>query len=104
MITNTDKITIRDEHLREDEDDVCAVALDCESAAERCLTEADALPDGSPEQISVLLRGQLAAQLATMRMTMLIVGKLDAWPQTHAEWHSVNPGQRCVDGEACPWR
>jgi len=98
----TDRHTIT-EIVGGDPDDTCGVVIDCETAAERCLTRADALPDGAPEQVSVLLRGLLAAQLGTMRMLVVITEKLDAWPQTHDEWHAEHPGARCAEGDRCEY-
>jgi hypothetical protein len=60
--------------------DVCSRALDSSAAVDRCLTEADALPDGAPQQISVLLRGLLAAQRGTLEMLIGFMDHLDAWP------------------------
>lgn len=98
----TDRRTIK-EIVGTDPDDTCSVVIDCESAAEHCLAQADALPDGAPQQISVLLRGLLAAQLGTMRMLIVITEKLDAWPPTHGDWHVEHPGARCVDGDRCEY-
>lgn len=74
----TDKITIPDRGT--DPDDDVAVVINCADGVERCLMEAEALPDGAPEQLGVLLRGLLAAQVGTMRMLSAITGKFDAWP------------------------
>lgn len=87
----------------EDPDDTCAVAVDCEHAARACLAEADALPDGTPEQVGVLLRGLLATQLGMIEMMILVTQKLDAWPQTHGDWHAENPGRTCMDGDRCEY-
>jgi hypothetical protein len=92
MTANTDKITIPDRGT--DPDDTCAAVIDREDAAERCLIEADALPDGAPEQISVLLRGLLASQLAMLRMMVSITEKLDAWPHFAT---CGDPGFTCLD-------
>jgi hypothetical protein len=98
-------ITIKGEHASLSEpEDVCAETLDCQDAAELCLAQADALPDGTPEQLGVLLRGLLASQLGMVRMTIVITEKLDAWPQTHGEWHAEHPGARCADGDRCESR
>lgn len=81
MTANTDKITIGNRYQANDPDDACSVTIDCQDAAESCLRQADALPDGAPEQISVLLRGLLACQLGTMTALVSITNKLDAWPE-----------------------
>ena len=80
---DTDKITIEDKFSHDNPDDACSVTMNCQDAAELCLRQADALPDGAPEQVSVLLRGVLAAQLGMVQMLMLIVNRLDAWPDVH---------------------
>lgn len=97
-----DHETITAVHNPGDPDDTCAITLDCERAARDCLSLADVLPDGAPEQVSVLLRGLLAAQLGTMQMLMEITGKLDAWTETHGEWHA-RTGQRCPEGDRCEY-
>lgn len=82
-------------------DDVCATAVAAREAAERCLHEAEALPDGAPEQLGVLLRGMLATQIATVEMLIAHTDRVDGWPATHGDWHVRNPGQRCEFGPDC---
>ena len=68
-----------------DEHSLCELIMDQRAGAETCLAAADALPDGAPEQMSVLLRGLLAAQLGTMELLMSMIESQtwrDGWPET----------------------
>ena len=97
----TDGMVRRYAERAEAEEDHCLSVLAEQATAERCRTEADALPDGSGEQIATLLRGMLAAQLATTDMLMMIIDRHDWWPQTHGDWHAQNPGAYCPDSPGC---
>lgn len=100
----TDVTTIGTDHQDIAEpDDESAEILDCEQAARACLAHADGLPDGAPEQLGVLLRGQLAAQLGIFQVLTMLATRLHAWPELHSEWHIEHPGQPCGDG-ICPDR
>ena len=89
-----DRQTITDENREPDTDDTCGAAMDARTGAERCLAAADALPDGAPEQVSVLLRGLLAAQLGTLQVMISIADHLDAWHETDQEDGPIGPSTR----------
>lgn len=98
--------TIKHEHENDwdgNDDDLCGRVMDMRAGAQACLAEADALPDGAPEQIGALLRGVLAAQVGTLELVMSMIERQtwrDGWPQTHAE--QVSNGAPLCPPRNCP--